>query len=395
LRGLLLLLLPLLLLQAPAQAAEPAPVTLHYFRADGCPHCEDAGKFLARYQNDARVSLRDYEVGHDPAGRERFIRVAEALRLEDAGVPLIVVGDWAVIGWHSDAWTGAAVERQVARCSEKGCPDVVADILAGRAPPPLRLAEAGPLLPERLRLPLLGEIETAALSLPMLTVALGALDGFNPCAMWALVFLLGLLMGTRDRRRMWLLGIAFLFGSALVYFLIMAAWLNVLLAFAYAAWVRIGVGLVALAGAAWHLHDFITNPDAACEISHAGTRQAALARLKRIALQERLWPALAGVLALAVAVNMVELICSAGIPAVYTQVLALTPMPAWQYTGYLLLYNLVYMLDDIAIFALAATTLQLSGFGARYARASRLIGAAVLAAIGLMLLFRPQWLSFG
>jgi hypothetical protein len=102
-----------------------------------------------------------------------------------------------------------------------------------------------------------------------------------------------------------------------------------------------------------------------------------------------------GVLALAIAVNLIELICSAGLPAVYTQVLALTPLPAWQYYGYLLLYNLVYMLDDIALFAIAATTLQLTGFGARYARASRLIGAVLLAAIGLMLLFRPQWLAFG
>jgi len=392
LRGLLLLLL---LILAPGQAAEPPAVTIHYFRAEGCPHCEDAGQFLARYRNDARVLLRDYEVGRDPDGRERFTRVAEALRLQDAGVPFIVIGDWAVIGWHSDAWTGAAVEAQVARCRDKGCPDLVSDILAGRAPPPLRLADAGPLLPEKLKLPLLGEVDTASLSLPLLTIALGALDGFNPCAMWALVFLLGLLMGTRDRRRMWLLGLAFLFGSALVYFLIMAAWLNVLLALGFLVWVRIAVGLVALAAAAWHLHDYVTNPDAACEVSHAGPRQATLARLKRIALQERLWPALAGVLALAIAVNLIELVCSAGIPAVYTQVLALTPLPAWQHYGYLLLYILVFMLDDVALFAIAATTLQLTGFGARYARASRLIGAVALSAIGLLLLFRPQWLSFG
>jgi glutaredoxin len=391
-RGLLLLLL---LLLAPACAAVPPSVTLHYFRADGCPHCEHAGEFLKRYAGDARIEVREYEVKYDPIGRERFVKVVEFMRLDDAGVPFILVGDWAVIGYRSDAWTGAAIQAQVARCLKQSCPDSVAAILAGQPlAAPLRLAEAGPLLPEKLRLPLFGEVATATLSLPMLTVALGALDGFNPCAMWALVFLLGLLMGTQDRRRMWILGLTFLFGSALVYFLIMAAWLNVLLALGYVAWIRIAVGLVALGGAAYYLHDYVTNPDAACEVSHVGTRQAALARLRRFALVERLWPAMIGVLALAIAVNMIELICSAGIPAVYTQVLALTPMPAWQYYGHLLLYNLVYMLDDIALFAIAATTLQLTGFGARYARASRLIGGVVLAAIGLMLLFRPQWLAF-
>jgi hypothetical protein len=390
------LLLILLLILAPACAAEPPPrLTIHYFRADGCPHCEHAGEFLGRYAGDARIAVREYEIKYDPGGRERFLKVVEALRLDDAGVPLILVGDRALLGWHSEGWTGAALQAQVARCLAQSCPDNVSEILAGRPPAALPgLIEAGPLLPDRLKIPLVGEVATSTLSLPMLTLALGALDGFNPCAMWALVFLLGLLMGTKDRRRMWLLGLTFLFGSALVYFLIMAAWLNVLLTLGFVVWIRIAVGLAALAGAAWHLHDYATNPEAACAVSHKGTRQATLARLRRFALEERLWPALAGVFALAIAVNLIELVCSAGLPAVYTQVLALTPMPAWQYYGYLLLYNLVYMLDDIALFALAATTLQLTGFGARYARASRLIGAAVLAVIGLALLFRPQWLAF-
>lgn len=379
----------------PAGAAEPPAVTIHYFRTEGCPHCDHAGDFLRRYDADARIVIREYEVKYDPVGRERFIKVVETLGVRDAGVPFILVGDWAVIGYHSDERTGAAIQAQVAHCLKQACPDNVAAILAGKpVAAPMRLAEAGPLLPETVRLPLIGEVATATLSLPALTIVLGALDGFNPCAMWALVFLLGLLMGAKDRRRMWVLGLAFLFGSGLVYFLIMAAWLNLLLALGFVAGIRLAVGVVALGGAAWYLHDFVTNPDAACEVSHSGNRQQMLGRLRRFALEERLWPAVVGVLLLAIAVNMIELVCSAGIPAVYTQVLALTPMPAWQYYGYLLLYNFIYMLDDIAMFAVAIATLQMTGIGTRYARASRLVGGVVLAAIGLMLLFRPQWLAF-
>ena len=262
------------------------------------------------------------------------------------------------------------------------------------APAPVPAPARRGALPETIKLPLAGELRLATLSLPVLTLVLGAIDGFNPCAMWALVFLLGLLMGTKERKRMWILGVTFLFGSALVYFLIMAAWLNVLLAIGFSYWIRIAVGVVALGAAAYYLYDFVANPDAACEVSHSGKRQQVLGRLRRFALEERLWPAVAGVLLLAIAVNMIELVCSAGIPAVYTQVLALTLMPAWQYYGYLLLYNLIYMLDDIAIFSVAVATLQMTGIGTRYARASRLIGGIVLAAIGLMLLFRPQWLAF-
>jgi len=377
-----------------ARDGSPA-VTIYYFRAEGCPHCAHAGAFLKRYAADARITIRDYEVQYDPVGREHFIKVADTLRVRDAGVPFILIGDWAVIGYLSDEWTGAAIEAQVARCLVRSCPDNVAAILAGKpVATPMRLTEAGPLLPETIKLPLIGEVATATLSLPALTVVLGAIDGFNPCAMWALVFLPGLLMGTKDRKRMWVLGLTFLFGSALVYFLIMAAWLNVLLAIGFSYWIRNAVGVVALDAAAYYLYDFVANPDAACEVSHTGNRQQVLGRLRRFALEESLWPAVVGVLLLAIAVNMIELVCSAGIPAVYTQVLALTPMPAWQYYGYLALYNFIYMLDDIAIFAVAVATLQITGIGARYARSSRLIGGIVLAAVGLMLLFRPQWLAF-
>lgn len=381
----------------PAAAADPAstPLTIHYFRADGCPHCAQAGAFLKRYAGDARIRILEYEVRHDAANRERFIKVAEALGVQDGGVPFILIGDWAVMGYLDERWTGSAIATQVARCLDYTCPDNVSAILAGTPPPtPIQFTRAGAGLPETVRLPLIGEIGTAALSLPALTVVLGAIDGFNPCAMWALMFLLGLLMGSKDHKRMWILGLTFLFGSGLVYFLIMAAWLNVLLIIGFSVWIRMTVGVVALGAAAYYLHDFASNPDAACEVSHSGGRQQVLTRLRRFALEERLWPAMSGVLLLAIAVNMIELVCSAGIPAIYTQLLTLTPMPRWQYYGYLLLYNLVYMLDDIAMFAVAVATLQMTGLGARYARASRLIGGVVLAAIGLMLLFQPQWLSF-
>ncbi len=401
--GTLMLLLLLLAGSAAAageasgagERAAPPVVTIHYFRAEGCPHCANAGAFLERYAADPRIAVRDYEVRHDAAGREKFFKVVDALGVSDPAVPFIMIGDWWTIGYHGDEWSGAAIQAQVARCLSQPCADRVAAILAGKPAATLRPEKPAPSLPETIKLPLVGEVATSALSLPVLTAVLGAVDGFNPCAMWALVFLLGLLMGQKGRKRMWILGLAFLFGSGLVYYLIMAAWLNVLLAVGFATWIRVGVGIIALGGAAYYLYDFAANPDAACEVSHGGERQRILGRLRRFALEERLWPAVLGVLLLAIAVNLIELVCSAGIPAVYTQVLALTPMATWQYYGYLALYVLIYMLDDVAVFAVAVTALQMSGIGTRYARANRLIGGVILAAIGLMLLFRPEWLVFG
>lgn len=381
---------------ASGQSPSGAPVTVHYFRAEGCPHCEDAGRFLRRLaESDPRIVIRSYEVELDDAGRETFTKVAEALKLTQMTVPFIVVGDWGIMGYHRDEWTGAEIERRITTCLVSACSDPVGTLLAqGALPENAAVTVLVTSIPEEIDIPLLGKVQTATLSLPALTIVLGALDGFNPCAMWALVFLLGMLLGVEDRKRMWILGLAFLAGSGLVYFLIMTAWLNALLAFGMVLWIRIAVGLVALCGAAYNLYDFFANPEVACHISESPNRRRILDRLKQMALKERLWPALVGVVLLAIAVNLIEFVCSAGIPAVYTQLLTLTLLPLWQYYAYLLLYIVVFMADDIAIFSVAVTTLQLTGLGTKYARASRLLGGLILGAIGLALLFRPQWLTF-
>ena len=251
------------------------------------------------------------------------------------------------------------------------------------------------MIPATISVPLLGEVRTADLSLPALTVVLGALDGFNPCAMWVLVFLIGLLVGMQDRVRMWVLGTAFIAGSAAVYFLFMAAWLNFLLFIGAVVWVRAAVALVALGGGFYYLREYFRNPDAACTVTAPEARRRVLENLRRLALESRFWVALAGIVALAFAVNLVELLCSAGIPAVYTQVLALNHLPAWQYYAYLALYILVFMLDDLIVFVVAMKALQITGMTTSYSRFSHLAGGVVLLAIGALLLLRPEWLMFG
>jgi hypothetical protein len=265
----------------------------------------------------------------------------------------------------------------------------------GDAPPARAAGSRADGAPKTIRLPLLSELELATLSLPALTVLLAAIDGFNPCAMWTLLFLMGLLVGIPDRVRMWTLGAAFIAASAAVYYLFLAAWLNLLLFLGMVAWIRAAVALVALAGGAYYLREFFVNPEAMCRVTGGESRQRVLARLRAFALERRFWLALAGIVLLAVAVNLVEFICSAGIPAVYVQVLALSDLPPWQYHAYLLLYILVFMLDDLLVFVVAMKTLQVAGLTGAYARWSHLVGGGLLLLVGLLLLFRPEWLVFG
>ena len=102
-----------------------------------------------------------------------------------------------------------------------------------------------------------------------------------------------------------------------------------------------------------------------------------------------------GIILLAFAVNLVELVCSAGLPAIYTQVLSLTPMPKWQYYLYLLFYILIFMLDDLIVFVIAMVGLKAVGIESKYARMSRLVGGIVILLIGLLMLIKPELLAFG
>lgn len=124
-------------------------------------------------------------------------------------------------------------------------------------------------LPTEISLPIVGAIDLRGLSLPVLAILLAAADGFNPCAMWALVFLIGLLAGMRNRRRMWLLGATFLLASAAVYFAFMAAWLNILLVLGFIVWIRL-----ALAGGVFALWDATGHPHPVCTVSAGGGRNA-------------------------------------------------------------------------------------------------------------------------
>jgi hypothetical protein len=144
-----------------------------------------------------------------------------------------------------------------------------------------------------------------------------------------------------------------------------------------------------------NLKEYFTNKEGACKVTGSEKRQKIFARLKAITQKQQFWLALGGIILLAFAVNLVELICSASLPVVFIQILTMTPLPPWQYYFYLLIYIFIFMLDDIIVFIVAMFTLQQVGVTGKYARFSNLIGGLAMIVIGILLIFKPQWLAFG
>lgn len=387
---------------SPISAQATAP-DVYFFWGDGCPHCMKLKPLMEEWQiRYPELEFGSYEVYNNADNRQKMIEMAEILEVKNLGVPLTIVNNQAFVGFLNEETTGKEIESAIKQLVQKtdttGPLRTITSTPASPSPTPtLAPVPAEPTQPSNessITLPIFGQVDPNFISIPLITVMIAALDGFNPCAMWALVFLISLLLGMKDRRRMWILGTTFIVTSGLVYFLFLSAWLNLFLFVGMIFWVRLGIGLLALGAGGYYLKNALEKKDTECKVTANPQRRQVFERLKALTQQKHFALAFVGIIALAVAVNLVELFCSAGLPAVYTQILALNQLPTWQYYGYLVFYILIFMLDDLVVFFTAMFTLKLTGLEGKYARYSHIIGGVLMLIIGLLMLFKPEWLSF-
>lgn len=385
-----------LLLSALAPPAAAQDVTVHVFWQEGCPYCERARAALSDIAaGDPGLVIDAIELGPAARANALFGRVINALGIERPGVPLVIVGDRHVTGFAGPS-TAQRYAAVIAACRAGPCPDLVDKLRAeGTAGTTHRATASGdpPDRPVAVSLPWGGDLSLQDLSLPVLTLVLGAIDGFNPCAMWVLALLIGLLLGVEDSRRMWVLGVIFLAATGAMYFAVMSAWLNVVLWLGAVAWLRLAIGALAIGAGVYYLREYWTNPEGICRIT-PGHRRKTIAEAFRAMIERPSLPVAGlGVAGLAIAVNLVELVCSAGVPAVYTQILSMHALPAGTYYAYIALYLSVFLFDDAAIFVVAMVTLRAAAASGRYSRVSHLLGGVVLLALGAVMILRPDLLG--
>ena len=356
---------------ASIQAQDTAPDIEVFVRA-GCPHCEAAKLFLDGLRRE-RPSLHIvlYDIAENSAARQRLVALAKNRGITSIGVPTFLIGTELIVGFRSADTTGAAI--------------------LGLLDQNAQTRTSHPTV-QSIDTQWLGHLHLKDFGLPLFTVIVGLLDGFNPCAMWMLLFLLSLLVNLHDRFKMALIAGTFVLVSGLLYFAFMAAWLNVFLVIGLSRAVQIALGCIAfLMGAvnvkdcfAWRRGISLSIPDSA--------KPGIYTRVRRILHAEHLVGALAGIVVLAGLVNMIELLCTAGFPALYTQILTLQQLPMWEYYSYLGLYSLAYIFDDSLMVTIAVVTLSRRKLQERAGRWLKLTSGLVMAGLGAVLLLQPKWL---
>ncbi len=391
------ILLAIFLFSVSPALAAPQTVDVYFFYGQGCPHCAKEERLFQELQQDGwlaehHVQLHPYEVWHNPDNGNLLAQLGEAMGWDIRGVPVTVVGDKQITGYLDDQTTGEEIKDAIIQYAAAPGRDAVKDFLEHKQVAGVSAADRN--VPEKMKLPLLGEVNIKKTSLPLLTVIIGGLDGFNPCALWVLLFLISLLMGMEQRKKLFILGSTFILASAVFYFLVLTAWLNFLLFLGFVNWIRILIALAALYAGFYNLKEH-WKKERTCEVVEEDKRKEIFGRVKKIVAEQKLWFALLGVAALAVSVNFFELICSAGLPAVYTQILALAGLPAWQHYAYLLLYVFVFVLNQIVILSMALWTFKMKAINPQIIRWVGLIGGSIMVVIGVLLLFKPALLMLG
>lgn len=409
-------------------------IKAHLFYGEGCPHCAKEIILLNILENKyPTFSYEKYEVYFNQENIVLLDKFSEIINENIQAVPFLIVGDKYFSGF-SESISTKEIEDQVKKCIDAPCedlfyllnkntnevkknneinknkineeifletkPDLIESPLSDNM---LIKEENKEIINEKIikkekmvELPFLGKVDALAFSLPLLTIVMGLLDGFNPCAMWTLLFLISLLIGMKNRRRMWILGIAFIITSAFVYFLFMSAWLNLILILGFVFYFRALVGFLSILGGGYNIKKFLKKKEGSgCEVTGGEKRQKVFDNLKNIIKEKNFYLALLGIIILAFIVNLVELVCSAGLPAIYTQVLAMNDLPSYKYYGYIAFYIFFFMLDDLFVFFIAMFTLKMTGITTRYSKLSHLVGGILMVIIGFLLIFFPQFLMFG
>lgn len=346
--------------------------TLLFFWGVGCPHCEAAKPFLAGLPREfPGLAIESVEVRKDERGRQRFVQKIRELNIQTPGIPAFIYGQSFEIGFRS-GYTEARVRA------------LLSD---GAGTPPA--AEANTI-----ELPLLGAIRTSEYGLPALTIVIGLLDGINPCAIWVLLVLMGVMIHARSRARMALVGGLFVLMSGLVYFGFMTVWVGLFQYAGLSRGVTLTLGLLVLAMGIVNLKEVVWFKRGPSLTIPDWVKPTLYRRMRRIANAASLPTAVIGIVVLAFLVNLVELGCTLGLPAVYTRLLsARVELSSFTRYAYLALYNAAYVVPLALVVTAYVVTLHRLALSERGAKLLKAVSGVLLVGFGAVFVVKPELLG--
>lgn len=383
----------------------PGFVRVEVFERDDCTHCRAEKAFLNQLQKERGDLFVVYNNISDPDHKAHFLQLTELEKMPKV-TPITIIDSIILEGFDSPETTGKKIRGLVEQTKGKKQYTFEEFIAAGGSRGVESAGATCAIEGEEVqcatgavdywvKIPFVGPVNVAKYSLPVLSLILGFVDGFNPCAMWVLVLFLTILMEAGSRRRMLEMAGLFIFAEAVMYYLILNVWMT--------AWDFVGmdrivtpiVGTVAVAAGCYFLYNFY-KADTTCKVGSLEKKRKTTEKIKAYASVPMTFGVAMGILGLAFSVNIIEFACSVGIPQTFTKILDMNYLGWAGKQLYNAIYIFMYMIDDIVIFSLALYSFDRIGLTThKYTRASHLIGGTLMVVLGLILLINPTLLIFG
>ncbi len=360
-------------------------INLYFFWSEKCPHCLQARPDIIGIDKEySWLKLHSMELVHHPENVATFVDMAERLGNEAKTVPTFMFCGDSITGYDSQQTTGKLLRAYLQACYQ----------FASESEPDNDTAfifDQDELT--SVDLPVLGNVSLDNYSLPALTLFIAGMDAFNPCAFFVLLFLLSMMVHGRSRSRMALIGGVFVFFSGAIYFLFMAAWLNLFIYLGELRIITLIAGSVAVLVALINIKDFFWFKKGFSLSISDDAKPKLFDRMRNLLRLNSLPTVLIATVVLAVVANSYELLCTAGFPMVYTRILTLRSLSSESYYLYLLLYNLIYILPLLSIVALFVIKLGSRKLSEREGMVLKLLSGVMMLLLGLMLVLSPQLLN--
>ncbi len=377
-------------------------IIVYFFWGKGCPHCEEEKEFLDDLKRiQPSLEIRQYEVWYNKKNAGLMRRMLQSHSVKSSGVPVTFVGDQLYSGFTDQ--TRTRIAKTVRECGIVACGDPAK--LPGKsedtdhsAPFLSFTSSSSSLAGETIAdtsvtIPILGALDTQNASLPVLTLVIAGMDSFNPCAFFVLLTLLGLLVHAQSRNKMLLIGGIFVFFSGFIYFLFMAAWLNLFLVLGHVALITTIAGWVSVVIAGINIKDFFLFKQGVSLSIPDSAKPKLFDRMRRLLRSTSLVSIMIGATVLAVLANFYELLCTAGFPMVFTRILTLNNLSTANYYLYLVLYNIIYVVPLFIIVLGFTVTLGKRKLSEWQGRVLKLISGIMMLGLGVVLLVNPVLLN--
>lgn len=371
-RALLVGLLLIVGFATPANAAdsEDEPV-LTIFWAQGCPHCTAEREFLQELLDEfPDLQIASYEITNSAENRELFVETMAGLGLEARAVPTTIFGDRLWQGFND------AVGDEIH--------SAVAAELTAESPAP------GPA-DETIDLPFIGEVDSGDVPLVVSTALIALVDGINPCSLWVLSILMALVLRSGSRRRVLIIGGTFLLVTTALYGLYIAGMYGLLAYVVNEAWVRVVMAAVALGFGLVSLKEYFQF-GTGVSLGIAESKKPQLyRRMRAVSVDGRSLPiALAGTVALAVGVSILETPCTAGYPLLWANLLAEQQVGLAGAIPLFALYMAIFLADELVVFGAAVLLMRATKLEERAGKLLRLVGGVVMIVLAATLIFAPE-----